>query len=41
MITVCLLSNGGIRHIIDNAGDPTVCAPPKRIDPKLTLFPTP
>ena len=41
MITVCLLSNGGIRHIIDNKGDPTVCAPPKRIDPKLTLFPTP
>ena len=41
MITVCLLSNGGIRHIIDNQGDPTVCAPPKRIDPKLTLFPTP
>lgn len=41
MITVCLLSNGGIRHIIDNAGDPTVCAPPKRVDPKLTLFPTP
>jgi hypothetical protein len=41
MITVCLLSNGGIRHIIDNQGDPTVCAPPKRVDPKLTLFPTP
>ena len=41
MITVCLLSNGGIRHIINNAGDPTVCAPPKRVDPKLTLFPTP
>jgi hypothetical protein len=41
MITVCLLSNGGIRHIINNQGDPTVCAPPKRIDPKLTLFPTP
>ena len=41
MITVCLLSNGGIRHIIDNAGDPTVCAPPKRVDPKLTVFPTP
>jgi hypothetical protein len=41
MITVCLLSNGGIRHIINSAGDPTVCAPPKRIDPKLTLFPTP
>ena len=41
MITVCLLSNGGIRHIIDNAGDPTVCAPPKRVDPKLTLFPAP
>jgi len=41
MITVCLLSNGGIRNIINNAGDPTVCAPPKRVDPKLTLFPTP
>jgi hypothetical protein len=41
MITVCLLSNGGIRHIIDDKGDPTVCAPPKRVDPKLTLFPTP
>jgi hypothetical protein len=41
MITVCLLSNGGIRHIINNQGDPTVCAPPKRIDPKLTLYPTP
>jgi hypothetical protein len=41
MITVCLLSNGGIRHIINNAGDPTVCAPPKRVDPKLTLYPTP
>ncbi len=41
MITVCLLSNGGIRHIIDDQGDPTVCAPPKRVDPKLTLFPTP
>jgi hypothetical protein len=41
MITVCLLSNGGIRHIIDNTGDPTVCAPPRRIDPKLTLFPVP
>ena len=41
MITVCLLSNGGIRHIINNQGDPTVCAPPKRVDPKLTLFPTP
>ena len=41
MITVCLLSNGGIRHIIDNTGDPTVCAPPRRVDPKLTLFPTP
>jgi hypothetical protein len=41
MITVCLLSNGGIRHIINNQGDPTVCAPPKRIDPKLTLYPAP
>jgi hypothetical protein len=41
MITVCLLSNGGIRHIIDNTGDPTTCAPPKRIDPTLTLFPIP
>jgi hypothetical protein len=41
MITVCLLSNGGIRHIINNQGDSTVCAPPKRIDPKLTLFPIP
>jgi hypothetical protein len=41
IITVCLLSNGGIRHIIDDKGDPTVCAPPKRIDPKLTLFPIP
>jgi len=41
MITVCLLSHGGIRHIIDNKGDPTVCAPPRRVDPKLTLFPTP
>jgi len=41
MITVCLLSNGGIRHIINNQGDPTVCAPPKRVDPKLTLFPLP
>jgi hypothetical protein len=41
MITVCLLSNGGIRHIIDNQGDPTVCAPPKRVDPKLTLYPIP
>ena len=41
MITVCLLSKGGIRHIIDDKGDPTVCAPPKRVDPKLTLFPTP
>ncbi len=41
MITVCLLSNGGIRHIINNQGDPTVCAPPKRVDPKLTLYPTP
>ena len=40
MITVCLLSNGGIRHIINNAGDPTKCAP-NRVDPKLTLFPTP
>jgi hypothetical protein len=40
MITVCLLTNGGIRHIIDNQGAPTVCAP-HRIDPKLTLFPTP
>jgi len=41
MITVCLLSNGGIRHIINSAGDPTVCAPPKRVDPKLTLYPVP
>jgi hypothetical protein len=41
MITVCLLDKGGVRHIIDNAGDPTVCAPPRRIDPKLTLFPAP
>jgi hypothetical protein len=41
MITVCLLSNGGIRHIINNQGDPTVCAPPKRVDPKLTLYPIP
>jgi hypothetical protein len=41
MITVCLLSNGGIRHIINNQGDPTVCAPPKRVDPKLTLYPVP
>ena len=41
MITVCLLSNGGIRHIIDNAGAPTVCAPPKRVDPKLTFYPAP
>ena len=41
MITVCLLSNGGIRHIIDNAGASTVCAPPKRVDPKLTLYPAP
>jgi hypothetical protein len=41
MISVCLERNGGIRHIIDDKGDPTVCAPPKRIDPKLTLFPAP
>jgi hypothetical protein len=41
MITVCLETNGGIRHIINNAGAPTTCAPPKRIDPKLTLFPAP
>ena len=41
MITVCLLSNGGIRHIINNQGDPTVCAPPKRVNPKLILYPTP
>jgi len=41
MITVCLLSNGGIRHIINNQGESTVCAPPKRVDPKLTLYPIP
>jgi hypothetical protein len=41
MITVCLLTNGGIRHIIDDKGDPTVCAPAPRVDPKLALFPTP
>jgi hypothetical protein len=40
MITVCLEAKGGIRHIIDDQGDPTVCGP-HRIDPKLTLFPTP
>ena len=39
MITVCLETNGGIRHIIDNQGDPTVCAP-HRVDPKLTLYPS-
>ncbi|MGA7158953.1 MAG: coagulation factor 5/8 type domain-containing protein [Acidobacteriaceae bacterium] len=40
MITVCLEHNGGIRHIIDNTGASTTCAP-HRVDPKLTLFPTP
>jgi hypothetical protein len=41
MVTVCLLDKGGIRHIIDDIGDPTVCAPPRRVDPRLTLFPVP
>lgn len=40
MITVCLLANGGIRHIINDKGDPTVCGA-HRVDPKLTLFPAP
>lgn len=40
MITVCLLTHGGVRHIIDNAGDPTQCAP-HRVDPKLAEFPIP
>jgi hypothetical protein len=40
MITVCLETKGGIRHIINDQGDPTVCGP-HRVDPKLTLFPTP
>jgi hypothetical protein len=40
MITVCLETKGGIRHVIDDQGAPTVCAP-HRIDPKLTLYPTP
>ncbi|SEF90833.1 hypothetical protein SAMN05421819_1315 [Bryocella elongata] len=39
MVTVCLLTNGGLRHIIDDTGEPTKCAP-GRIDPKLTEFPT-
>ncbi|HEV2578951.1 MAG TPA: coagulation factor 5/8 type domain-containing protein [Acidobacteriaceae bacterium] len=40
MITVCLLTHGGIRHIVDDAGDATQCAP-HRVDPKLTEFPMP
>jgi hypothetical protein len=38
MITVCLLTRGGIRHIIDDAGAATQCAP-HRVDPKLAEFP--
>lgn len=38
MITVCLRTNGGIRHVIDDAGDPTQCAP-HRVDSKLAEFP--
>jgi len=38
MVTVCLLTNGGFRHIIDEVGAPTKCGP-GRIDPKLTEFP--
>ena len=33
MITVCLLSNGGIRHIINNQATPPVCAPPNASTP--------
>jgi hypothetical protein len=40
MITVCLQTHGGIRHIIDDAGDATQCAP-HRVDAKLTDFPEP
>jgi hypothetical protein len=40
MITVCLRTNGGIRHIINDAGDATQCAP-HRVDPKLAEFPIP
>jgi hypothetical protein len=38
MITVCLLQNGGLRHIINDAGEPTKCAS-GRVDPKLTEYP--
>jgi hypothetical protein len=38
MITVCLLQNGGMRHIINGAGEPTKCAP-GRVDSKLTEYP--
>ncbi|HTV09759.1 MAG TPA: coagulation factor 5/8 type domain-containing protein [Candidatus Aquilonibacter sp.] len=40
MITVCLGNNGGIRHVIDKAGDPTECAP-HRVDSKLAEYPIP
>lgn len=40
MVTVCLLTHGGMRHIVNEAGDPTKCAP-GRIDPRLAEFPTP
>lgn len=38
MVTVCLETNGGIRHIVDDAGEPTKCGP-NRVDPRLTEFP--
>ncbi len=40
MIAVCLETRGGIRHIINNTGPATTCAP-HRTDPKLTLYPIP
>jgi len=38
MITVCLLTNGGIRNVINDVGGPTKAAP-GRIEPKVTRYP--